>query len=228
VVNNYVVLEIFGEGKTDIGKAKSSEPELPRTGVVAILVHMLCGCPASMRVKRKPSIFLQGKGWTQKVKFAKRQAFYNKSAGVVFVLDTEGDHKERMDELEKGRNAAHLDFPMAIGVAHPCIETWLLADAKAIKKAMDLKSLPTVSDTPETMPAPQRDRKNNPKIALAIAAEIKKAELSSVDKDRITLEIRDLALICERCPIGFQPFAAEVELRIKPLFAVPLIDGQTL
>src|ERR1022692_3220739 len=71
------VIEIFGEGKTDIGKV--TDPEVPKTGVVAVLLHTLCGRPANMRVKRKAGSFLIGKGWTQKVKFAKRQAFYNKS-----------------------------------------------------------------------------------------------------------------------------------------------------
>jgi hypothetical protein len=46
-----VVVEVFGEGKTDVGKATDAEE--PRRGVVAILVHTLCGKPAGMKVKRK-------------------------------------------------------------------------------------------------------------------------------------------------------------------------------
>ena len=49
---NSVVLEVFGEGKTDIGK-ESALPRLPDQGVVPILVHRLCDKPAVMRVKTK-------------------------------------------------------------------------------------------------------------------------------------------------------------------------------
>ncbi len=78
------VIEIIGEGKTDIGKGHD-RPEPPTRGVVPILVHRLCGEPGSMQVRRKPMTHLQGKGLWQKVAFAKRQAYYNRSAGVVFV-----------------------------------------------------------------------------------------------------------------------------------------------
>jgi hypothetical protein len=213
------VIEIIGEGKTDIGKG--TDPEVPKTGVVAILVHTLCGRPANMRIKCRAGPFLQGKGWVQKVKFAKRQAFYNKSAGVVFVLDTEGHLKERIKELVEGRDAGLSEFPMAIGAAHPCIEAWLLADAKAIRKGMELGVTPEVPDQPEGLPAPQHDRKLNPKTVLAKCAGAAKADLSTSEKDQIALAIKHSALLCERCPLGFGPFAAEVEQRIRPLFSDP-------
>lgn len=214
------VIEIFGEGKTDIGK--DADSEAPMTGVVAILVHALCGHPAQMQVKRRAVSFLQGKGWTQKVKFAKRQAFYSGSAGAVFVLDTEGHHKERMRELADGRNAALDAFPMAIGAAHPCVEAWLLADAKAIKKGLSLQGLPVVPDEPERLPAPQHDRGDNPKTALAKISGIAKGELSASEKDKIARAMGDLPLLRERCPLGFAPFAEEVECRIKPIFVEPI------
>jgi hypothetical protein len=75
-----------------------------------------------------------------------RQAFYNKSAGVVFVMDTEGDQTARMDELASGRIAEFPEFPMAIGAPHPCIEVWLLGDPAAIKKGMSLQQSPQVPE----------------------------------------------------------------------------------
>jgi hypothetical protein len=212
----FKLLEIFGEGKTDIGN--KSEAELPDSGVVAILVHALCGKPDAMRVKRKAYSFLQGKGTVQKIKFAKRQAVYNHSDGVVFVLDTEGGHKKCIRELQQGRDAAFPNFPMAIGAAHPCIEAWLLADGKAIKKALNLATAPNMPATPEDLPAPQHDRANNPKTVLASCGGVKRSELSSAEKDLVAAEIRDTALICSVCPLGFGAFAVEVEQRIKPLF----------
>ena len=134
-----LVLEICGEGKTDVGTIPSpgKSPtmlEMPTEGVVPILVHQLCGRPTTMRVIRRAFSHLigKGKGLWQKVKFAKQTAYYNKSAGAVFVMDSEGKHAERIKELIKGRDDGYAEFPMAVGVAHPCIEAWLLADASAI------------------------------------------------------------------------------------------------
>lgn len=126
-----VVIEVFGEGKTDIGT--NAPIEQPKEGVVPILLHRLCGEPERMRVKRKAMMFLQGKGLWQKVRFAKRQAYYNRSMGAVFVIDS-------------------------------------------------------------------------------------KKELSAKEKDRIAVAVRDLDLIRRRCPLGFGPWAGEVEQRIRPLF----------
>jgi len=76
------IIEVVGEGETDIGPATPNPViELPTTGVVPILLHKLCGLPATMRVKRRKESFLQGKTLEQKVKFSKRQAKYNGAAG---------------------------------------------------------------------------------------------------------------------------------------------------
>jgi hypothetical protein len=107
---------------------------------------------------------------------------------------------------------------MAVGAAHPCIEAWLLADGKAIKRALILGTAPNLPESPEELPAPQHDRANNPKTHLASIAGTNKSELSSSAKDRIAAEIKDTALICAACPLGFGAFAVEVEQRIKPIF----------
>jgi len=173
-----------------------------------------------MRVVRKAYQFLEGKGSWQKVRFAKRQARYNGSAGTVFVMDSEGDSKDlaaKRTQLEKGRDHELPDFPMAVGVAHPCIEAWLLADAKAIQKAFALPQVPQVPPEPEKCPAPRRDEKSNPKAILARAAGLQRL-LSAEEKDGIARAMNDMDLVCERCPEGFAPFAAEVKTHIRPLF----------
>jgi hypothetical protein len=222
VASEGVVLEIFGEGKTDIGDSgATSQPGPPDKGVVPILVHKLCGRPPDMLVKRKGLIFLQGKGLWQKVKFAKRNARCNGSAGVVFVVDSEGGSKELKEKtaaLAKGRDSACLGFPMATGVAHPCIEAWLLADALAIRRAMELPATPDLPESPEGLPAPCRDRNRNPKTELARAAGVADRLLSANEQDAIAAGINDLAVIGIRCPLGFAPFAADVERQIGPLF----------
>ncbi|NQT12179.1 MAG: hypothetical protein HQ582_05500 [Planctomycetes bacterium] len=215
---NSVVIEIFGEGKTDVGHDPSPQP--PTRGVVPILVHTLCGKPSQMRVKRYGMPFMQQQRGSlpQKVKFAKRQAQYNRSAGAVFVMDSEGELRQRRNDLTRGRRMEAGDLPMAIGVAHPCIEAWLLADASAIRQALDLRSTPQVPDEPEKLPAPRQDRERNPKTELARFGGRRTKELSVVEKDRIAAAMNDMGAVRTACPDGFAPFADEVEEHIHPLF----------
>ena len=209
--DDIVVLEVFGEGKTDIG-TESSQPRKPIEGVVPILVHRLCDKPARLRVKTKRFAFLQGKRLWQKAWFAKRQASYNQGTrGVVFVLDTEGDDKI-LGQLAKGRDNGIADFPMAIGIARPCIEAWLLSDAAALRLALQLPRTPEVSEQPESLPADQQDSHHPKRVLADIGAK------SQVQKDAVAARI-DLELSCNRCPLSFEPFAVEVGARIKPLFA---------
>ena len=180
-----VVIEVIGEGIADIGSEKNSD--LPDSGIVPILLHKLCGKPSRMRIKRKPIAFLSGKGIAKKVQFAKRQAFYNRSQAAVFVIDSEGGPKElqgRQGDLEDGRGRELPDFPMAIGVAHPCIESWLLAAPEAIRRGFQLAATPQVPAEPEKLAAPRKDRSHNPKTVLTAAAGRGGGELSAGRKRR--------------------------------------------
>ena len=175
-----------------------------------------------MRIKRKPIAFLAGKGLSKKVQFAKRQAFYSQSHAAVFVVDSEGGPKEfkaKKADLEEGRDRELRGFPMAIGVPHPCVESWLLAAPDAIRRGMELSTTPQVPAEPESLAAPCKDRRNNPKTVLSAAAGRGGSELSAVEKDRIAAAINDFEQLRTRCPLGFAPFADEVERGIRPLFA---------
>ncbi len=218
-----VVIEVIGEGPTDIGSVAMNPPvQRPTEGVVPILLHKLCGKPDRLRVKPKGQIHLQGKSLSQKVRFAKRQAWYNPSThAVVFVLDSEGDRRQlqkRRGELAAGRDHELPDFPMAVGVAHPCIESWLLTDAAAIRHALDLERSPTVPDRPEELPAYCVDRKNNPKTELGKLSAAAHRELSVAEKNKIAQAMNDMGQVRSKCPQGFAPFADEVQERIHPLF----------
>jgi len=217
------VLEICGEGRTDIGNVISptksrTEPQPPTEGVVPVLLHKLCGEPATMRVVRRAVAHLQGKRLWQKVKFAKQRALYNRSAGAVFVMDSEGNHRGRLAELSRGRDAAYSEFPMAVGVAHPCVEAWLLVDSLAIVRALGLSNSVVVPSNPESLPAPQANQNRNPKRVLAMCAGRSAKAISSREATLIALAITDLAALRNRCPVGFEPFAQEIEERIAPLF----------
>lgn len=211
-----VVLEIIGEGRTEFG----DDPEVgpPEKGVLPILVHKLCGKPPQMLVKRRSFAVLEGKGLAKKVQFAKRQARQNQSDGAVFVLDTEGNMKERVEAMTEGRDREQPDYPMAIGVAHPCIEAWLLADPTAIRRGLNLSNTPTIPDEPENLPAPCKNHRHNPKTVLAALGESRQKEISTESKDNIAKSMSNMTLVRERCPRGFAPFADEVETHIRPLF----------
>jgi hypothetical protein len=206
-----IVIEVFGEGVTDIGK-ESAIPRLPDAGVVPIFTHRLCNKPERMRVKTKPFAHLQGKRLWQKVWFAKRQASYNKgSRGVVFVLDTEGDINTLKD-LEKGCDHGAHEFPMAVGIAHLCTEAWLLVDAVVLQQALKVTSLPALPAAPESLPAPKQDRKHNPKSLLAECG-----ARSQAQKDKVAQRV-SLQAVRDRCPRSFLPFALEVETHLLSVF----------
>ena len=225
----FKVLEIIGEGKTDLGGNGGVAPfqaEMPTDGVLPVLVHKLCGEPNELRVVRRKLATLQSGSLKRKVVFSKVQAYYNGSHGAVFVVDTEGDHPARKRaELIAGRDEKCPEFPMAVGIAHPCIETWLLVDATAIARAMRLAALPETPADPEGLPAPQKDRNNNPKTVLARCSGSADA-VSSRDASRIASMIKDIKAIGTACPEGFQPFAKEVTERLAPLFEVIRSDSE--
>lgn len=113
--DSVVVLQFYGEGVTDVGP-QTTKPALPSRGIVTIFVHALCGAKRQLQVRRAHYAHLHGKRLWQKVKFAKRQAFYNHVSGVVFVMDSEAI-PEVVNELVQGRDAEHAGFPMAVGIA---------------------------------------------------------------------------------------------------------------
>jgi hypothetical protein len=198
------VVEIYGEGVTDLG-------------VLPVFVRQLCDHPASMEIRPKKYPVLQKKALWQKLRFVKRHAFYTKTCmALVFVVDTEGNHPNKLNELKKGRDSELLAHPTAVGVAHPCIESWLLADASAIKRAMKPQQEPALLEEPESLPAPCKNRDRNPKTVLACAAGLNRA-VASAEARKIAEEIRDLELLRTRCPVSFEPFAREIEQIIKPL-----------
>ena len=163
-----------------------------------------------------PSLTFRERGSGRRSNSPNRQPLYNRSAGAVFVMDSEGNHRGRLAELSRGRDAAYSEFPMAVGIAHPCVEAWLLVDSLAIARALGLSNSVVVPSNPESLPAPQANRDHNPKTVLARCAE--RSAISSREATLIALAITDLAALRNRCPVGFEPFAQEIEERIAPLF----------
>jgi len=212
------VIDIIGEGKTDVPQEEKPHP--PDQGVVPILVSKLCGQPKHLFVRTRQSqipFLIQKNSLAQKVRFARRQARISQSAGLVFVVDSDGDWKGKYTELAKGRDMDQVpEFPTALGVAHPRVEARLLADADAIRRAFGLPQTPAIPERPEALPASKKD-KNHPKNVLKAAAGKSKV-LSAEEKTQIAGKMTDTDLLKQRCQMNFAPFAKEVEDRIRPLF----------
>jgi len=219
--DDIVRIDIFGEGRADVGQ--DDRLREPTGGVVPILVHRLCGKPATMRVKCYKQVHLERiepqfrSGYEQKAERFRKLARQNKARGAVFVVDSDGKVDERRAQLVAGRDAGPSEPPMAVGVAHPCVEAWLLADATAVRRGMGLPRTPNVPDQPEQLP-PEKQRPDHPKKVLAKAAGTRGPDLSAPKKDKIAKAMNDPALVRQRCPLGFAPFADEVEEHIHPLF----------
>ncbi|MFO0952441.1 MAG: DUF4276 family protein [Isosphaeraceae bacterium] len=217
-------IEVTGEGATDVGKTERNPKAkgLPDRGVVPPLLSALCGRPENLRVRCQPLAQLQHGNLQRKVRFAKEKAYYNKAHAAVFVVDTEGDAPRKvLAQLRAGRDEKLAEFPMAVGVAHPCIEAWLLADADAIRGATRRDTELDLPPEPESLPAPRRDRSRNPKTELArLAGEIERTPARVATE--IARSIRELSRVEASCPEGFAPFAEEVRSRIAPLFSPPV------
>jgi hypothetical protein len=225
-----VIIDIIGEGKTDRGPRQGTlATEEPGLGVLSNLVHALCEFPTAMRVRGLPVPFNIRGGPNKKVEFAKQQATIRRQQGqthgLIYVIDTEGDDRTVIKDLVKGRDLRYRELPTAVGVAHPCIESWLLADATAIKEGLKLATHPILPETPESLPAPRRDRAHNPKTILC-GYTGRSGKLTSAENTAIAKQMRDMALVRSRCPKSFAPFADEVIEHIKPLFDITPVIGE--
>lgn len=219
---NPVIIEIIADGIVDGGPEDETE-RLPDAGVVTILVFKLCGSPEIMRIRRRKKLFLKkGTKLWRRVELSKVRAADHGDAGLVYVVDSEGANPEkRLEELVKGRDSKRLAFPMAVGVSHPCIEAWVLADANAIQQARGLADLPPLPESIEELPdAPKKFPGDHYKRFLALLVGIETSDLSADEKWDIIKAVKNTETIGMRCP-SFARFADEVRNRIQPLFPVP-------
>ncbi len=220
--NPPIVIDIVVEGRAD-GGVFNDKPEPPMSGIVTLFVHRLCQSPSHMLVRRQRVPFLMNahKPWRRLVQ-AKDRAAIAKSAGLVYVVDTESTDSGVLKQMRKSHlpppKSRHDQFPAALGFAHPCIEAWLLCDAVAIKKAAGVPAIPPLPAAPESLPGAP---KNKPgafyKRYLADLVKASKDDLAAKDKWIIVVSINDLKSVRDACPC-FHAFASEIESKIAPLY----------
>jgi hypothetical protein len=216
-----LVIEVVGEGKTDLGDPSDLETNTaPRTGVMPILTYALCGRPDNMLVRRRKYAHLEKGGRQKKLHFAIRHAKSAGSHGLVFTVDTDEDQSV----LTWAAGSHSTLLPIAVGAPRPCIEAWLLVDSKAFVRAIGRPLVEPLPNDPESLP-PARDDKRHPKRILARCCGVNQADLRAEKKWAIAREITDPGDLARGCPLSFAPFADQVRSRIKPLFDVAPMDS---
>jgi hypothetical protein len=205
-------IELYGDGTAEVAK-NSGSPVRPTKGVLSIFLRRLCGLPETTEsllvVPMRPLNLQRRSNLTKRVWLAKRAAFNLGRDGFVFAQDSEGEAtKKLMEQIKAGVSMGLDDFPCVVAVVVPCIESWLLADGTAIKRAMELEQRPTVPEKPEEFCTKKHPGKQY-KRHLAQLGGVKHKDLGSEDKNRIA-EFIDLLQLSDRCP-SFRVFADDTD-----------------
>jgi hypothetical protein len=219
---------ILGEGPTDLGRAEI-DGTLQLEGALPILVRKLISDPSSetpIEIRgieyKKLRLFggVSGKRRSSKGYVNKLRALIGLREGreadaIVAVVDRDGERfNDRIDDLNDGREElSRAGKACAVGMTIEELEAWLLADEKALRIALEDESIQRQPD-PEKLSA--RDEKNdrNPKgrlerlMVAALEGEIPQSDFPE-HYAAIAREI-DLAVLDQRCPEGFGPFAQQV------------------
>ena len=89
-----------------------------------------------------------GTGYRRKLAFAMRKAVDGRSDAVIAVVDRDrAGRQERIRQLRNARDHARsqgVNLPAACGQADPHAEAWLLDDAEAVKRALQLSATASV------------------------------------------------------------------------------------
>ncbi len=194
-----IVIEIVCEGPTDFE-------------VLRAMLLNYCQVPADSKFLYKQVRTLLGKRLWDKVEMARFQATVSKYSACIFVLDTDGNTK-LLNDMIRGRDVRS-GLPMPVGVAHPCIEAWLLVDATAIKRGLDLIQRPVVPSEPESIATA-----DEAKSQLASYSTQKVKELAVTQKAAIAMYI-NWSSVVQICP-SFTAFDEELTIHVSPLFAIP-------
>lgn len=221
---------ILGEGPTDLGRAGPDGTPL-REGVLPILVRKLLegvapGMPVEVRVQaicRKPRLFPKNSrrmgpsshGYVNRLRALLGLREGREADAIVIVVDRDGERNaDRIVELTKGREQLRQEHkPCAAGVAIEKIEAWLLADEKALCRALDDPTIQRQPD-PEKLTAQETSSDHHPKGRLerlmvrALKRDIPTGAFPDHYADIATH--LDLRVLEERCPQGFRSFAEQV------------------
>jgi hypothetical protein len=214
----------IGEGNHDIGPSTSQAREpRPAQGSIPILARRVCPVIAAESAAL---------AWTEIHRFrpaAKKTGFAEKvlaaaflaewkfgCAGTVVVADKDGD-PDRKHALEDGQNRANKMFPkhrLAWGLAVQSVEAWTLGVVDKIAEVLDVDVEKVEELFPrgvhvEALSQNSGKEDHRPKRLLQHIAELGHRDDSTQFRQDVAA-ITDTAILEEKCPEGFRPFAARL------------------
>ena len=208
---------VLGDGKHEVGVKSDTPPEQGQEPALLCLVRRLLNSPKSLSLDGR---FFRGvraahgrgrNKYMKKTVSAIRKAKKEGYAGLAIVIDRDRyPDRDRLGAIREGREAleGEAPAPCALGCAAEAFDAWMLADRGAVAGAGgNVDALPP---HPEDLPRPKdaADGVFGTTASTGLGAHY--ARVAAV----VGLE-----LLKKSCPVGFSPFAKEVQQRLGPVVA---------
>lgn len=142
----------------------------------------------------------KGRGYFKRAIRWMREAEKRGFDGIVLVIDQD-NYPERKRELDDAQE--HLEgvsIPRALGVAIRTFDAWMLADERAVSKALN-HPVPA---------APHPEDIHDPKDYCTKLLRESGCDLSQTEMYAAVASTAEISLLARRCPRGFAPFAERV------------------
>lgn len=204
---------VISEGKNELNH-KTRESEV--SGALVQLVERILNHPQAIEdlsivgedirsygVTTKQDWGTGGADYKRKAMCCIRRAENEKYDAIVILVD-----QDKAPDRRKGLDAAQedviLSLPRAIGLAVKSFDAWMLADERAISKA--------IGRTVQTQSQPEEHKAPKEQMTTIIA----NCDGMSDVYLRIAKEAT-IATLCTRCPKGFKPFYDRVAKLVAPV-----------
>jgi hypothetical protein len=213
---------ILGEGPTDLGRL-ALDGTLETEGTLPILVRKILNAVApelpidvrAQQISKKPRLFPASARRMGRSQYGYANRLWGllglkegrDADAIVAVVDRDGkQNKDRIEELNKGRQELSSENKAcAVGVAIEMIEAWLLADEKALRDALSDATMQRQPD-PESLKDPKGKLREI--LTGAVSREIQTGDFP--DHYAAIAKAVAVAVLEQRCPEGFGPFAEQV------------------
>jgi hypothetical protein len=233
---------LYSEGLRDIGAGGPFDDDDDgdeRAGPLRHLIQGVLGHPDGLEIECRKLGHVHGgrethgmRGYAKKVHRAIRDAQRNGHAGIIVVIDRDGASGDRrLGNLQQGRERAREQdgergkpsLPCALGVAQEMVESWLLGDAAAWRRAFGLDA-----PAPPTDPEVNTGAGGSPRCAkrmLERRLEQAGAQPNFMSYTELARHIQAEELV-RSCPRSFRPFAEELRREIGPIYGMPWTPGR--
>jgi hypothetical protein len=173
-------------------------------GALAALVQRTATAPvkSDFCTVRDPRIHVhrgKGGGFFKRALAWMREAQNGGYDALVLVIDEDGD-RIRLGQFDEAQESDAFGITRALGIAIRTFDAWMLADEKALSRVLG------------TVVARQSDPEKNkdPKSSCAGLLAERDHPMSQTDFYAALADATDIAVLENRCPKGFAPFASRV------------------